>query len=342
MAGMPHHNLSQVASRAMDRWRYLAFEGLAWSRVRKRPQDLDTVEHFTAVYRRSATELARVRAFSPDKRLADYIEQAVATAHFAVYRRRRVGLKRVFNGALFGAPRAVQALWKYHLLSLVIFFGAGVVSFLAVMWMPETYYLFVDRGLAGGRDPSTSRAALEATLGPQETTGDHDAFFATFLFTNNARVAFLCFAWGICLGLPTIYLLITNGLMLGAFTALFVMKDLSVPYFAWILPHGVPELGAIVLAGGAGMALGHRLLNPGKRPRKVALTETAAQACIVALACVPLMVVAAMIEGSFRQSDASIPMRYALAAVMFVICVGWLFFVRTKTSADEAATTSPA
>ncbi|MGD8863864.1 MAG: stage II sporulation protein M [Myxococcales bacterium] len=336
MAGLPHHNISQVASRAMDRWRYLAFEGLAWSRVRRRPDNLDTVERFTAAYRRSTTELARVRAFSPDKRLADYIEQAVATAHFAVYRRKRTSFKRVVNGAVFGVPRAVQSLWKYHALSLLIVLASTLVAFLAVSWSPETYYLFVDRGLAGGRDPSSSREALASTLGPQETTGGMDTFFSTFLFTHNTRVAFMCFAWGIVLGLPTMYLLVRTGLMLGAFTALFVMNGLSVEYFAWILPHGVPEIGAIILAGGAGMAMGHRLLNPGKCPRKEALTDTAAKACVVALGCVPLLFTAGIIEGSFRQSEASTGLRYALAGIMLVICGGWLFGVRSKTNVDES------
>lgn len=336
-----HHNISHVASRAMDRWRYLAFEGLSWSRVRRRPDNLDTVEHFTAAYRRSATELARVRAFSPDKRLAEYIEQAVATAHFAVYRRNRVKLKRVLEGAIFGVPRAVRSMWAYHLLSLLIVGGSTLVAFLSVIWAPETYYLFVDRELAGGRDPSASRETLASTLGAQETTPDVDALFSTFLFTHNTKVAFMCFAWGICLGLPTIYLLIRTGLMLGAFTALFVMNGLTVEFGAWILPHGVPEIGAIILAGGAGMAMGRRLLNPGGKSRKEAMTDTAGRACIVALGCVPLLFMAGIIEGVFRQSHASTGARYALAAVVFVICAGWLLAVTKRRQGNMVAAARP-
>ncbi|MBZ0135318.1 MAG: stage II sporulation protein M [Planctomycetes bacterium] len=330
MAGMPHHQISQVASRAMNRWRFLAFEGLAWSRVRARPTNLDTVENFTAAYRRSATELARVRAFSPDKRLAEFIEQGVANAHFAVYRRKRPTFKSVVEGAIFGIPRAVQALWKYHLVSFLILGVSAAAAWVSVIYAPETFFLFVDRGLAGGRDPSASREFLAHSLGPQDTDVGMDVVFSTFLFTHNTRVAFMCFAWGALLGLPTIYLLIKTGLMLGGFLGLFFSKGLGVEAVAWLGPHGVPEIGAIILAGGAGMAMGHTLLNPGKLPRQQALTQVAIKACIVALGCVPLLILAGVIEGSFRQSYASTELRYGLMFLLLVLCPGWLFFVRRR------------
>jgi uncharacterized membrane protein SpoIIM required for sporulation len=335
MAGMPHHHISQVATRAMDRWRFLAFEGMAWSRVRAKPGNLETVENFTAAYRRSATELARVRAFSPDRRLADFIEQAVATAHFAVYRRKRPTMRQLVEAAIFGVPRSVQALWKYHALSLVILSLSTAIAFTAVSWEPGTFYLFVDRGLAGGRDPSASREYLAEGLGPQDTTADVDTFFSTFLFTHNTRVAFMCFAWGFLAGLPTIYILIKTGLMLGGFLGLFFSKGLGIEAVAWLFPHGVPEIGAIILCGGAGMAIGHRLINPGNLPRRTALSRTAVHACITALGCVPLLMMAGVIEGSFRQSYASIEVRYALIAIMLVVCIGWLFFVRRRASGTE-------
>jgi uncharacterized membrane protein SpoIIM required for sporulation len=312
----------------MDRWRYLAWEGLAWSRMRARPRNLDTVENFTAAYRRSATELARVRAFSPDKRLADFIEQAVANAHFAVYRRKRPSLRSIVEGAVFGMPAAVRSLWKYHLVSFALVSISTVVAFVAVVYAPETFYLFVDRGLAAGRDPSASREYLARSLGPQETSAGMDVLFSTFLFTHNTKVAFLCFSWGILLALPTIYLLIKTGLMLGGFLGLFFSKGLGVEAVAWLGPHGVPEIGAIILAGGAGMSMGHRLLNPGKLSRQDALTGTAKRACIVAMACVPLLIIAGVIEGTFRQSYASLETRYALMFLMLVVCPAWLFLVR--------------
>lgn len=336
MAGWPHHHISAAATRAMERWRFLAFEGLTWSKLRARPKNLDSVENFTAAYRRSATELARVRAFSPDRQLADFIESSVATAHFAVYRRKRPKITAVILGAIFTWPEKVRRYWGYHLLSILITLGAATIAFVSVTSAPETYYLFIDRDLAGGRDPDSSAESLRATLGPQASSLSDDVGFSGMLFTHNTRVAFMCFAFGVVLGLPTLYLLIMNGLMLGAFIALFVKKGLAIEFFAWLLPHGVPELGAIFLCGGAGLALGHRMLNPGKRSRKDALRETASDASVTAMGCVPLLALAGLIEGIFRQSTASVPMRYALFALLLVGLNAWIWGVRRKPVAKPA------
>lgn len=321
----------------MDRWRFLAMEGVRWSRPRTRPKSLAQVEQFTSAYRQAATELARVRAFSPDKRLAEFIEQSVATAHFAVYRRRRPAASRVLAAAVFGFPEVVRRHWKYHLVAFLVTMLPVLIAYFAVMHDPGTYYLFVDRGLAGGRDPTASAEYLASTLGPQETAADMDIFFSQYLFTHNTRVAFLCYSLGILCGLPTLYLLIKNGLMLGAFTALFASKGLAVPYFAWILPHGVPEFGAIILCGGAGLMIGHRVLNPGKMARKDALRSAAADASITALGCVPLLLLAGLIEGIFRQSHASTELRYALFLVMLLGLGAWIGLTRVKARKDWLA-----
>jgi hypothetical protein len=176
MAGWPHH-ISAVASRALERWRYLAAEGLSWSRSRQKGKGQDAVEAFTAAYRRSATELARVKAFSPDRQLADYIETAVANAHFAVYKQRRPKFRDVLRGAVFGFPALVRQYWAYHLVSILITFGCAAIAFIAVMNNPETFYLFIDRDLAGGRDPSASTEFLASGLGGRESSMDEDTGF---------------------------------------------------------------------------------------------------------------------------------------------------------------------
>ena len=69
----------------------------------------------------------------------------------------------------------------------------------------------------------------------------------------------LCFALGFALGVPTLLLLIQNGLMLGAFIALYDSRGLGFEIVGWLMIHGVTELGAIVLCGAAGLMLGYAI-----------------------------------------------------------------------------------
>jgi uncharacterized membrane protein SpoIIM required for sporulation len=219
---------------------------------------------------------------------------------------------------------------------------AAAIAFVTVLMYPDLYYLFVSRELAGGRDPSASTEYLASTLGPQEQSFGMGSAFTSFLFVHNTRVAFLCFALGIALGIPTLYLLIVNGLMLGGFTALFVSRGLGAEYFAWILPHGVPELGAIFLCGGAGLAIGHRVLNPGGMPRGKALRITAGHASIMAMGCVPLLLMAGFIEGFFRQSEATLVMRYGLFFVLLLGLMTWIVLTPRRNPEPDPLQTAHA
>ena len=114
---------------------------------------------------------------------------------------------------------------------------------------------------------------------------------------NNIRVSFLAFTAGLLLGLGTVAILFYNGLLLGSLTAMFLNWKLSLSFWALILPHGVIELPCIFIAGGAGLLLGGALLVHRSRSRKEALQERGLVAVRLALGIVPLLAIAAAIEG---------------------------------------------
>ena len=98
--------------------------------------------------------------------------------------------------------------------------------------------------------------------------GEEMAVVSAAVTTNNIQVSMLCFAGGALLGTLTLYALFTNGLMLGSFAGLFHMEDMGGLMWTTILPHGIPELTAIVLSGMAGLRLAAGILLPGRLPRR--------------------------------------------------------------------------
>jgi len=338
----PQDNFNQppMAMHPKSRWRILAEQGARLSAGNTRPQSQEEAERFGALFRQGATELARVKAFSPDRRLGEALEQAVATGHFAMHRGERASWQDALKGFFFLVPQLVRRNWAYMATSAAITFISALIAFVAVQLDESTFYLFIDPGLAGGRDPSASREALKASLeGGMDSLGE-GAAFSSFLFVHNTKVAFICFALGALLGLPTTYMLIKNGLMLGAFIAIYEEAGLLPEVLAWLLPHGVPEFGAIILCGGCGLMLGHRMLNPGSQPRRVAMPKYATQACIIAMGCVPLLYTAGIIEGIFRQSGASIGLRYTLFAAMLLLIGSWLLFAGRGRDPESTASRS--
>lgn len=281
---------------------------------------------FPQLYRTALSSLSLARAISLDKNLVQYLETLATRGYFRVYGPPR-RLWAVL-GAFFavGFPRAVRAFrWHVALAGAFLAIGA-IVGWLAVVRDPETYYAFVEEGLASGRDPSATTESLRATLYSTHGGGA----FATFLFTHNARVGILCFALGFAAGVPVLLLLVQTGAMLGAFGALFGSRDLGLELWAWVLPHGVTELLAITLCGAGGLVIAQRLILPGRKSRLESLAEGGRQAGMLATGAVAMLLLAGGIEGIFRQEVQDVVARYSVALGSAMLWTAYFLFAGRK------------
>ena len=143
-------------------------------------------------------------------------------------------------------------------------------------WWPAPLLLFVPAILMGSW-LARSDAALEASapdaLREAYVEEDFEAYyssapasqFATEVTVNNIQVGFLAFAVGILLCVPTAFILASNGANLGSAAGLFAAVGQQPKFYGLILPHGLLELSAIVVAGAAGLAVGWAIIDPGDR-----------------------------------------------------------------------------
>jgi len=143
------------------------------------------------------------------------------------------------------------------------------------------------------------------------------------LFQHNTMVGILTFSLGVAAGVPTILLLVYQGLSFGAFLALHYNRGLLVDVLGWVSIHGVTEFGAILLCGAAGLAIADRILFPGRYSRVESLALNGRMAAQVAIGAMLLFFVAGILEGGFRQLVASTPLRLAIGAATGA---AWLFY----------------
>jgi uncharacterized membrane protein SpoIIM required for sporulation len=291
--------------------------------------DAGELVRLPTLYRATVSSLSVARAISLDKNLVDYLEALAARAYFSVYATRR-GVWEALGG-FFGSrfPEAVRR-FKWQVLASALAMALGAVTGYAVTdRSPELYDAFVAPELAQGRDPTAPTAELrQALYDPEVTVADHLTAFSSFLFTHNANVGILCFVLGFLAGVPTLLLLFQNGLMLGAFGALYHSRGLGVDLWGWLLPHGVTELLAVVLCGAAGLAIGQALCFPGRYRRLDKLTLVGREVGLIVVGSVALFFVAGLIEGFFRQLVQDIVIRYAVVVLTAGLWIGYFGFVR--------------
>jgi uncharacterized membrane protein SpoIIM required for sporulation len=160
------------------------------------------------------------------------------------------------------------------------------------------------------------------------------------IMTNNLSVAFSTFALGITGGIGTIWMMVLNGLLIGVIGAETWRWGMALPFWSFVAPHGVLELPAIFISGGAGLEIARGLLFPGLLPREVSLAQAGGRAAKLLLGTLPMLVIAGIIEGFFSPSQAPAAAKFLLAGVLFTALLTYLFQRRPVTDTWVVTTDS--
>jgi len=288
----------------------------------------DELSQLPRLYRSTLSGLATARSISLDRNLLEYLESLANRAYIVVYspRKSTLAVVREFFSQTF--PRSVRELGRelgvaWLLLLVGVWAGARLVEL-----DPEFFYTFVPADLAGGRGPAATTESLRDVLFDAGGGGDGQlAYFASFLVSHNARIGLMCFALGLAAGFPVIYLLFTNGAVLGAFFELYASRGLSTEFLSWVLPHGITEFLAVALCGAAGLHIGMAVAFPGSLSRLDSLKLRGKPAGAVVLGTVAMFFAAALIEGFFRQMVQDLDIRFVMAGSTALFWFVYLGFV---------------
>jgi uncharacterized membrane protein SpoIIM required for sporulation len=274
------------------------------------------------LYRSALSSLSVARETSLDRALISYLEQLCTRAYFQIYGVPTSALRQIGHFFAKGWPEAVRAIWRETLVAFLLTVAGAVVAYLLVRNDPTWFYGIMPGGLSEGRDPSASAETLRATL-YGASKDDGLAAFATWLFTHNAQIAIFAFALGFAFAVPTVLLILYNGLMLGAFVAVFVPKGLGWNLGGWLMIHGTTEIFAIVLSGAAGFRIGMAIAFPGPLSRGDSAIAAGRSAATVMAGAVVMLIAAGMLEGIGRQTIVNDWARYGIG---FAMLIGWLTY----------------
>jgi uncharacterized membrane protein SpoIIM required for sporulation len=100
---------------------------------------------------------------------------------------------------------------------------------------------------------------------------------------------------------------------------------MSVPLWSFVIPHGVLELPAIFIAGGAGLRLAHALMFPGVLSRRDSLASGGADAVRLLVGVIPMLIVAGSIEGFFSPSGTPPYLKFLAGAALFTLLIAYLW-----------------
>lgn len=296
----------------------------------------EELQEFGRLYRQATSDLAIARRDYPSHPVSDYLNGLVAHAHSQVYRGKYTRANQIATFFLITFPRTFRETWGYTLASLLMFMLPALLCFLVAYRDPEAITTVF---------PHFQDIISDIKTGHEWWKHINDegrSASSSLIMTNNIRVAFLAFAGGILFGLLSLYILTQNGIMLGSIAGAAQRFDFADNLWGFVAAHGVIELSVIFIAGGAGLQLGWCVFRPGLLTRGAALRAAAKRAVMLLFGCVPLLVIAGIIEGFISPSSLPLGFKLCVSVASGVLLYSYLFLVgREKHPTNPPTAAAP-
>ncbi|MFI5281374.1 MAG: stage II sporulation protein M, partial [Gemmatimonadales bacterium] len=308
---------SRFVARRQVVWEHFRADALEAEKRGLRQLSGEALTSFAARYREVTADLARARTYGVDPRAVAFLERTVSAGHNALYGLRGVTRVPLVKLALRDLPRAVWNARSYVLVAFLLTVVPAVGGYALLRAHPERAVELLPDGMIARAEAGAADVA--AGRGYAETPSLYLPIMATSIIANNVQVAFTAFALGITGGIGTVWVLLFNGLSVGAVVGLFANYGLAGWLFTFIAGHGVLELTAIFISGGAGLMIGRALIAPGDAPRRDALVVASRQAVLLVGLATLLLLLAGTIEGLLSASDAPAAIKFGVSAASAVL-----------------------
>jgi uncharacterized membrane protein SpoIIM required for sporulation len=267
------------------------------------------------LYRQTASDLATVREDVTSNQLTFYLNQLLGRAHNLIYmghKQKISGLVRFYTQTF---PRVFRETFPQTFLAFLIFTVTGIATWAVTIHDPAFAHRMLGPEMMATIEKREMWTKSIVTIKPLAASG---------IMTNNLAVCFTTFAMGITAGIGTIYMMFTNGMLIGVIGAATWHAGMALQLWTFVAAHGALELPAIFISGGAGLEIARGMLFPGLLPRRESLALAGGRAARLMIGIVPMLVVAGIIEGFVSPSGLATPLKFLLSGVLLVALTTYL------------------
>jgi len=263
---------------------------------------LDRVQRFHELYERTAADLAKLTTYSSEPETRRFLENLVSRAYGEIHetrdKRSRLSLLTWFFQTW---PQTFRRHVRAFYLSLAITIVGCAFGGLATTFDPDAKPIIIPAQFSPLLGDPAKRVEEEESTTNDRLAGKKTSFSA-YLIKNNTRVSILTLALGMTWGVGTIISLFYNGVILGAIAVDYIRAGQTKFLLGWLMPHGVIEIPAILIAGQAGLMIAFALIGRGRRTTlRTRLREISGDVATLIFGVALMLVWAGFIESFLSQ-----------------------------------------
>ncbi len=334
----------------IDLPRFLIEEQKYWSELEERLDQmerepsaqltLEQVRRFHYLYQRACADLVKIQTSAHEPAVCLYLESLVARAYSEIYesRGRSDGGRKKILSAFSAFPRAFRRHLQAFSLSVLLTLAGVVFAAGALYFDTEAKAVIMPFPQLRG---SPSERVRQEEKGRSDRLEGSRAGFSAFLMTHNIQVSVFTLSLGITGGIGTAILLFYNGAVLGAVAADYIRAGEGVFLLGWLLPHGVIEIPAALIAAQGGFVLAGAWLGGNRRKSLVGRLRDVSRDLVILISGVAaLLVWAGLVEAFFSQyHEPTLPysVKIAFGCVELAALGFYLFAVGRKPQAKTGS-----
>ncbi len=287
-----------------------------------------SISRAASLYRVLCADLMYARGAGYTNDLTGYLDGLAARAHNALYGARPWRLPAAWRLVAHEFPRTLRRRWKFFAIANLLF----ILPLLAGLFGSMESTEFAEKVLPPEQLAMMAEMYADGFDGRAEGV---DATMAGFYVYNNVGIAFRCFATGVLFGLGSLFFLVYNGLVIGTTTGHVIISGGGANILTFMCGHGVFELTAIVISGGAGLQMGYALVETKGRTRLGSLRSQAPELAHLILGAAAMLVIAAGIEAFWSPSGLPPLVKWIAAGVFAVLVLLWISLGGRESKPDE-------
>lgn len=297
--------------------KWIGFENALDNNAKINPDDL------ASYYIQLTNDLSYAQTYYPGSKTLLYLNSLASQAHQKIYITKKESKNKIISFWRDEFPLFFRQYHKTLLYAFLIFMSAVIIG--AVSTLNDDTFIRLILG-----DGYVNMTIENIEKGEPMAVYKSGSNIGTFLgiTINNIRVAIIAFALGVFFSVGTIYVLFSNGIMLGAFITFFynygILEKTST---VWL--HGTIEISVIVIAGCAGLVMGNSFLFPKTYSRRVAFMKGAKDGLKILVSTIPFFIIAGFIEGFITRYGEQMPSFLAYGIIflsLFIIIYYYIIY----------------
>lgn len=299
-----------------------------WTEASKLVKNLAAAspEKIADTYLDVSADLAFAQTHYPDSEIVPLLNGIALSLHNQIYGYKLQRWRRIVNFWWQEIPQEVYRHRKLVILSFVLMVLSALLGIISTIADPH----FANDIMGDSYiDMTLKNIANGEPMGVYGSKTTHNMMLQITL--NNISVSFLVFVTGILTCFFPALILVRNGVMLGTFMTFCQQHGVLSDCLMAMWLHGVFEITAIVIAGGAGLILGSGWLFPGSLPRGTSFRLAAKSGVKIIVGLIPFFVVAGFIESYItRHTHAPYGLRLALILGSLALVIFYFVYLPYK------------